>query len=137
MATFTGKPVIVDKPAAQVAEKFSDLSRMQEIMDRMPDEQRKQIGDVILTKDRITITTQQVGEINFTVTERTDNRVVFTAQGAPVPLSLVINLKELSSESTELTTSMEVEIPAFLKPMIGGAMQKAVDQFGQLMQKLA
>ncbi|MCM1033806.1 MAG: hypothetical protein NC405_08675 [Odoribacter sp.] len=137
MATFTGKPVIVDKPAAQVAEKFSDLSRMQEIMDRMPDEQRKQIGDVTLTKDRITITTQQVGEINFTVTERTDNRVVFTAQGAPVPLSLVINLKELSSESTELTTSMEVEIPAFLKPMIGGAMQKAVDQFGQLMQKLA
>lgn len=32
---------------------------------------------------------------------------------------------------------MEVEIPAFLKPMVGGAMQKAVDQFGALMQKLA
>ena len=31
---------------------------------------------------------------------------------------------------------MDVEIPAFLKAMVGGTMQKAVDQFGQLMQKI-
>lgn len=137
MATFTSRPVTIQKPAAEVAEKFSDLSRLQEVMDKMPADQRDKIGDVKLTADRITIQTQQVGEINFVVTERSDNRVVFSATGAPVPLQIIINLKALSADSTELTTSMEVDIPAFLKPMVGGAMQKAVDQFGELMQKLA
>lgn len=137
MATFTSKPITVNKAAAEVAEKFSDLSRMQEVMEHLPEEQRQKIGDVVLTKDRITIQTQQVGEINFQITERSAERVVFTATGAPVPLSLVINLKALAADSTELTTSMEVDIPAFLKPMVGGAMQKAVDQFGTLMSQLA
>lgn len=137
MATFTSKTITIDKPAAEVAEKFSDLSRMQQVMEQLPEDQRTKIGDVTLTRDRITLQTQQVGEINFEVTERSPERVVFTATGAPVPLTLTINLKAVSDTTTDMTTSMDVEIPAFLKPMVGGAMQKAVDQFGQLMQKLA
>lgn len=137
MATFTGKPVTVDRPAAEVADKFGDLTRLQEVMDQLPEDQRAKIGDVTLDKDSININTAQVGKICFTVTERTSSRVVFTAQGAPVPLKLILDLKALTPEQTEMLVKMDVDIPPFLKPMVGGAMQKAVDQFGQLMQKLA
>ncbi len=120
-----------------VADKFSDLSRMQDVLDQLPEEERAKIGDIELTKDKIIIRTQQVGEINFAVAERSPERIVMEAQGSPVPLKLVINLKSLAAEQTELVTTMDVDIPVFLKPMVGGAMQKAVDQFGQLMQQLA
>ena len=63
-------------------------------------------------------------------------QVVFGAEGSPVPMEIRIDLKDMG-EACELTTSMEVDIPVFLRPMVGGAMQKAVDQFALLMQKMA
>jgi len=137
MATFTGKPAIVERPAAEVAAKFSNLNALQDIIDNMPETERAKIGDVALTDDSIIIKTPQVGDITLKVTERTPELIKLTAVGAPVPLELLMHIKALSAETSEITTAMEVEIPAFLKPMVGGAMQKAVDQFGALMQKLA
>ena len=137
MATFTSKPPIVDSPAATVAEKFSDLSAMQKVLDQIPADERAKIGDIALTPDSIVMKTPQVGDITLKVTQRTPERVTLTAMGSPVPMNLSVNIKPLSDTQTELTTSMDVEIPAFLKPMVGGTLQKAVDQFGQLMQRLA
>lgn len=137
MATFTSKPTIVDSPAATVSEKFSDLSAMQKVLDQIPADERAKIGDIALTPDSIVMKTPQVGDITLKVTQRTPERVTLTAMGSPVPMNLSVNIKPLSDTQTELTTSMDVEIPAFLKPMVGGTLQKAVDQFGQLMQRLA
>lgn len=136
MATFTSKPATVESSAEAVAEKFSDLSRLQEVIDRIPDEERAKIGDIALTPDSIIMKTQQVGEITLKVTERTPARVCLTAVGSPVPMNLAVNIRPDGSERCELSTSMDVEIPAFLKPMVGGTLQKAVDQFGELMKKL-
>ena len=137
MATYTSKPVVVGKPAAAVAASFSDLTRFQEVFEQMPAVERAKVGDVSFTADRIAIKTAQVGEIGFRVKERSAAKVVFGAENSPVPMDIKIDLKELSEGECELTTSMEVDIPVFLRPMIGGAMQKAVDQFATLMQKMA
>jgi hypothetical protein len=137
MALFQGKPTTVNRNAAAVADKFSDLSRMQELLNQMPEEERAKVGDVDFTTDSIIIRTAQVGEITLKVTERTQARVVLSAVGAPVPLKIITDIKAIDDNSCEIATAMDVEIPAFLKPMVGGAMQKAVDQFGELMQKLA
>ncbi len=137
MATFNSKPATVNRPAADIAAKFADLSYMQQVLDEMPADQRAKVGDVTIDSDSINISTKQVGAIKLQVTERAVDHVTLNAVGSPVPMSLVINFKSISADTTELSTSMEVEIPAFLKPMIGGAMQKAVDQFGDLIQRLA
>lgn len=137
MATFTSKPTIIDSAAAVVADKFSDLSAMQGVLDKIPAEERAKIGDIALTPDSIVMKTPQVGDITLKVTERTPERVTLTALGSPVPMNLSVNLKPLGDSQTELTTAMDVEIPAFLKPMVGGTLQKAVDQFGELMKRLA
>ncbi len=77
-----------------------------------------------------------MGAVTFTITERTDKRITFNAEGSPVPMTLNINLTALNAESTDVSTSMNVEIPAFMKSMLGGTLQKAVDQFGTLIQQL-
>ncbi len=136
MATFTSKPTIINSPAETVSEKFSDFSALQTVIDQIPADERAKIGDIALTPDSIIMKTQQVGEITLKVTERTASRITLSAIGSPVSMHLSVNLKPVDEVSTELTTSMEVEIPAFLKPMVGGTLQKAVDQFGQLMHRL-
>jgi len=136
MATFTSKPTIVDAPAQAVADKFADLSHLQELVDRLPAEERGKIGDVSFTVDSIVMKTPQVGDITLKVVERTASKVAFTALGSPVPMNLAVNIKPDGNAKSEIITEMDVEIPAFLKAMVGGTMQKAVDRFGDLMQKL-
>ncbi len=127
---------MVGKPATEVAASFADLTRFQQVFDSMPAEERAKVGDVAFEYDRICISTSQVGQIGFKVKERDAAKVVFGAEGSPVPMEIRIDLKDMG-EACELTTSMEVDIPVFLRPMVGGAMQKAVDQFALLMQKMA
>jgi len=137
MATYTSKPTEVKSSADAIAAKFSDLSRLQEWIDKVPAEEKAKLGDVALTPDAIILKTKQVGDITLKVTERTTSRIAFTAVGSPVPMNLALNLKPLGDESTELTTSMDVDIPVFMKAMVGGTLQKAVDQFGHFMSMMA
>lgn len=136
MAQYKSNPVTVNRSAQSIADKFADLSAFGAALDSMPPAERERVGDVKFDKDSITIETKQVGTISFKVTERTPSRIVMNAVGSPVPLDLCVDLTSLGSETTEIVTSIEVEIPAMLRPLIGGAMQKAVDQFGGLMAKL-
>lgn len=136
MAKYHSKAVVINRPAEAISEKFADLSAFAGSLDSMPEAERARIGDVSFEKDSITIDTKQVGVIRFKVTERTPQRVVMNAVGSPVPLDLIVNLSADGAERTEIVTEIDVEIPAMLRPMIGGAMQKAVDQFGELMAKL-
>ena len=137
MATYTSKPTVINSSASAIADKFSDLSRFQEYIDKLPESERAKIGDLALTSDSIVMKTPQVGEITLKVTERTPHCIKLSAVGSPVPMILAVNIKPINENSSELVTSMDVDIPVFLKPMIGGTLQKAVDQFGELMKKFA
>lgn len=128
---------MVNRPAEAVAAKFADLTAMQTILDEMPAEERAKVGDVRLTRDEIIIQTSQVGAITLRVVERTPGLVRFNAVGAPVAMSLDVRIKPLEADRSEVSSEMSVDIPVFLKPMIGGALQKAADQFGDLMSRLA
>lgn len=138
MAKFESSPVTVQIPADQIFSRFNDLTELQQMLDKLPDEARAKIGDVKFEKDSITIQTTQVGEIKFVVKERVEpEKVVFGTESSPVPLTLTARLKAVGADATEIKAETDVEIPAMLKPLIGGAMQKATDQFGQLIAQLA
>lgn len=136
MATFSSKPAVIGSSAESVAEKFSDLTQLQQYIDALPESERAKIGDIALTNDSIIMKTPQVGDITLKVTERTSRRIALSAVGSPVPMNLALNIKPQTESSSELVAQMDVDIPVFLKPMIGGTMQKAVDQFAELMKKL-
>lgn len=136
MAKYSSKPVTVPVASQVIADKFSDLSRLEGALEQLPADQRAKIGDVSFSRDTLTIKTTQVGDIKFVVKECTPQRVVMGAEKSPVPLDMRVDLKPQSADSTEFTTSIEVDIPMMLKPMLGGPMQKAVDQFSDLLVKL-
>lgn len=138
MATYSSKPVTVNRPAGEIFERFSDLSNMEAQLKNLPDDQRTKIGDVRFETDSIAINTPQVGEIKFQVTERVPtSKIVFGSPSSPVPLSMTLMLNPLSDTSTEVVTSIDVEIPMMLRPLIGGKLQEAADQFSKLMSQLS
>ena len=138
MAKYSSKPTSVPFGIEQLFSKFDDLTVLQTMLDKLPQEQREKVGEVQFDKDSISIQTKQVGEIKFVVKERVrPNKVVFGTQQSPVPLTLTADFKSDGDNKTIVTAETEVDIPAMLKPMVGPAMQKATDQFGDLISQLA
>lgn len=133
MAKYSSKSTSIAKPIEEVYEKISNIGAYQAKLDSLPAEVREKIGDVRFEDDAIVITAAPVGEIRFAVKERiSPSKVTLGAVGAPVPLDLSVNLESEGEGSTKATSVIEVEIPAMLKPMIGGKMQEAADKFGDL-----
>lgn len=136
MAQYKSKTIIVNRSAEYIVDKFADLSAFGGALGNLPEAERQRIGDVNFDKDSIKIDTKQVGTIEFRVVSRSSDRVEMQAVGSPVPLSLIVRLHPAGDEQTEIETEIDVNIHPMLRPLVGGAMQKAVDQFGDLMARL-
>ena len=137
MAKYESKPVAVNQPVEVLFDRFSDISLFKNRIDEIPAEQRANLGDVTFEADAICLNTPQVGQLKFKVTERTaPGHIVFSTIGSPIPLSMVIDITAIDESSSNVVTSIDVDIPAMLRPLIGGKMQEAADRFGEMIGKL-
>lgn len=138
MATYKSKPAKIDRPAQEIFARFSDMSRLQETLDKLPADQRDKIGQVEFTQDSIRITTSQVGDILFKVKEKVEpTKIVFGTESSPVPLTMAVDINPLTDTTSEVETVIDVEIPAIVRPIIGPQLQKASDKFGELISGLS
>lgn len=137
MSQYKSKPTIVALPPRDIAARFEDLSGLAQHVDKIPAEERAKIGDLSFERDAIVIRNPQIGEMRFNVVERSDNRVVFQANGM-LPLQLIVDLKGIDDDTrSEVVTTVDVEIPAIARPFVGGKIQQVADAFGDMMAKLA
>ncbi len=138
MTKYTGKTSVVNLPAAEISDKFSDMSTFNDKLDGMPEDVRKHMGDLIFTRDSVCMDTKQAGKVVFKVTERDDRHIVL-ACSFPLPISLTINLSPVADDAakTEVSTDVDIEIPAMLRPIIGPQMQKVADHFSTAMGSIA
>lgn len=137
MAQFASKEAVVGVSAAELYDRFSHLSGMQSQLDKLPQEQLAQIGEVRFTDDTVSITTPQIGEIRFNIVERIESeRVSFAAENSPVPMKLIVDMAAESNTSTRLKSTIDVEIPAMLRPLVGGKMKEAAERFTELIAQL-
>ncbi|MCM1297375.1 MAG: hypothetical protein NC311_17695, partial [Muribaculaceae bacterium] len=137
MAKYTSKKVSINRGARELFDRFSTMQMLQQRVDSLPDDVKAQLGELRFENDRLIIVTPQVGEIAFKVKERVEpSKVVFTAEGAPVPLDMTVSFNGTDEHTTEVETCIDVEIPMMLKPMVGPYMQKAADKFGELIANL-
>ncbi|MDE5941865.1 MAG: hypothetical protein K2H14_07120 [Muribaculaceae bacterium] len=138
MATYKSNPRKVQRSAEDLFDTFSDFTNLQNSLDNLTEEQRSQIGNVQFTSDSIKIVTPQVGEIEFHVTERQrPGKLVFGTKSSPVPMKMKLLITPLGADFAEVTSQIDVEIPAMLRPLVGPQLQKAADKFGELIAGLS
>lgn len=138
MAKYSSKPVEVSASAGDVFDKVSDISSFQQKLDSLPADLREKVGNVKFSDDTITITAPPVGDMVFKVVERVrpesnPGAVVLAAQQSPVPLKLAINISPELHTPTTVSADIDVDIPAMLRPLVGGKMQEAADKFGEML----
>lgn len=138
MSTYTSTPAVVNRPAIDIFNHFADLTLFESRLESLPDEARAKLNGVIFQKDAIIVQTPQIGELRFEVIERIEHqKIIFGSPSSPVPLKMEVLLKELTPDSTEVQTQIDVEIPMMLRPFVGPKMQEAANKFGEMITNLA
>lgn len=145
MSTYASKPAAVSRSAEDIFARFSDMTRLQEQLDRLPADQRAKVGEVEFTPDSMKISTPQVGDIKFVILRReapatadgTLGKVVFGTESSPVPLTMEVDITPVDVASCSVTTQIDVELPVFARAIVGPQLQKAADRFGELISGLA
>lgn len=135
MATYKGKTFNVPMCSQEVSDKFADLTMLRTLADKLPEDQKDKLKDVEFEKDSINFVAPQLGKVCFRVTDRTPHQVVMNAEGTPIPLYLKVNMDEKQAASTDVTCSVDVEIPAMLRAFVGPQLQKAVDTLSDVIAK--
>ena len=129
-------------PASTVFEKYSDLEGLGELLKNVPEgyasaDQMQMLSKIRVTSDTIVIPGGPVGEITLRVVERQAPTLIrLEGVGTPVPLGVSLHIVPLTPETCETYVQIDLQIPAIMKPMVNGPMQKMVDQFGQMMRQM-
>ena len=137
MTSYSGKPVTLNMSAEDAYERLNNLGAFQERINALPDEIKSKIGDISFTEDTISFNGTPMGSLTLRISERVPGqRVAFNAEGAPVPIIMAVNIAPAGEGMSTAVTSIDVELPAMLKPMVGPRLQEAADKMGDMMKNL-
>lgn len=137
MAIYKGKNVRVETSPEAIAARFSNLTTLEDMLEKLPEEQRKNIGQVSFEKAAIVVNNPKVGNVRMEVKECTSERIVLSA-GGMLPMTINVNLKGVDDDNaTDIETAIDINIPLMLRPLVAPHLQQAADQFGLLISRLA
>ena len=138
MAKYTGKPYRLSMPADEAYNRFSDLSAIRENLDKVPDDLKQRLGTVNFPdNETLAFTADGVGEMKFRIVERHPGEGVrFLADTGVVPIYVDLAVSPAGADASDVTASIEADIPAMLRPLIGGKLQEAADKFGEMFGQL-
>lgn len=142
MATYKSDEVALKASAQQVYDKLSDMKSLRSLLDRVPEEQipadkRQMLESIKISDDSIELPGGPVGSIRLKVAERVAPTLLkMKGEGTPVPLSLQLNIHPVDDFSSRVQAQVDLEIPAMLRPMISGPMQKMTEQFAQVIRAI-
>ncbi len=142
MATYSSKEIPFGRSAAEAYKLLSNLENLSDLlakapMDQIPADKRDVFDKVRITSDTISFPAGPVGELTLRKADCIEPSLInLVAENSPVPLSMKLHIRPAGAESSELKVEIDVQIPAMLKPMIGGTLQKMVDDTAGMFGKL-
>lgn len=142
MAKYNSKEIELNISAENLYSKVSNPENLRELIDKIPadkisEDKRSLLEKITVSKDTITVAGSPVGALSFIITEKREPELVkLSGEGSPIPLALTMNIAPAGADKCKARVDVDIEIPALLKPMIGGQIQKIADGFGDLLHTL-
>ena len=139
MAKYSSGEVRMNGSAETVFNKLSNLQNLRDLLDkvpadRVPEDKRAMFENLEITNDTIVIPGGPMGSLTLRVVERVvPSLIKLAGEGLPIALSLSMHIKPESDTSSKANVDIDMDIPAMLKPMIGGQIQKMASQFGDML----
>ena len=151
MAKYQSEVKIINASQYQVWNRISDLSQFQTMKDNMSDEQKAMIkaklaeqgggkftlSDFSFTRDTalFKVNGMQIG-IGIIDREEPMKCVKYAADQSPVEITLWIQLLPNAPYETRCRVTIDIDIPFYLKPMIGKKLDGVADQLADMLTRI-
>ena len=140
METYKSDKVVIDYNIELIYSKLSNPAmfkeKMEQNMDRIPDEAREHLDNLKFEEDGISINSP-MGAVKLSVSESVEpNLVKYVAESSPVPFGLTINLEAIDEEHTNAIAEINIELPMMIRAMVGGKLSEGAQKMGEVLAKL-
>ena len=122
---------IIPYSQERVYEKLSDLSNLEKIKDRLPEDKVK---DISFDTDTLSFSVTPVGQLILKIVEREPcNYIKLETTNSPLPFSLVIQLMSTSEEECNIKIAISMEINPFMKAMVQKPLQEGLEKMVEML----
>ena len=151
MSKYQSEVKIINASQYQVWNRISDLGQFQVMKDNMPAEAKAQlkakieeqgggkltVSDFSFTRDTalFKVNGMQIG-IGIVSREEHMKCVKFQSDQSPVEMTLWIQLLPKEAYQTKCRVTLEIDLPFYLKPLVGKKLDGAADQLAEMLTKI-
>ncbi len=142
MATYKSEEVTLQAPASTVFEKLNNLEGLGAMIqnapvDMIPADKRELLGQIRVTADTISFPAGAMGSLTLRKVESVAPRLIrLQGEGSPVPMSMTLHISPMGEECSTAEVEIDLKVPAMLKPMLNGPMQKMTREFAQMLRSV-
>ncbi|MBP5278584.1 MAG: SRPBCC family protein [Prevotella sp.] len=134
MSKFESNVKQIPYPQETVYEKLSDLSNIEAVKDRIPEDK---LQDLSFDSDHITVSVPPVGAITLRIIDRDAPKCIkFETEQSPIPFNLWIQLLPVTEETSKMKLTLEANINPVLKGMISGPLKEGLEKIADMLSMI-
>ena len=130
MANFESSVKVIPYSQERVYNKLSDLSNLEAIKDRLPQDK---VEDLSFDSDTLSFTVSPVGQLTLQIVERDPCKSIKLATtNSPLPFNMWIQLVETAEEECNVKVTIEIDINPFMKAMVQKPLQEGLEKMVEM-----
>lgn len=133
MATFESTVRQINYPQQSVYQLLSDLSNIDKVKDRIPEDKVK---DLIFDTDSIGINTP-MGAVKLNIVERDEPKCIkFETTESPLPFNFWIQILPVTAQSSKMKLTIKADLNPFIKGMVSKPLQEGIEKIADALQSI-
>ena len=126
MTKFESTVKVIPYSQERVYEKLSDLSNLEALKDRLPEDKVK---DISFDSDTLSFSVAPVGQLTLKIVEREPSKCIkFETTNSPLPFNLWIQLVATTDEECKLKATIGMELNPFMKALVQKPLQEGLEK---------
>ena len=124
----------VPYPQEAVYRNISDLSNLERVRDRVPQDKLKEFS---FDQDSVTVSVDPVGKVTLRIVDREEPKCVkFETTQSPMPFNLWIQVLHVSESTSKMKVTVQADIPFMLAGMVSGPIQDGVEKIADALAQI-
>lgn len=133
MATFESTVRQINYPQQSVYQLLSDLSNIDKVKDRIPEDKVK---DLTFDTDSIGINTP-MGAVKLKIVERDEPKCIkFETTESPLPFNFWIQILPVTVQSSKMKLTIKADLNPFIKGMVSKPLQEGIEKIADALQSI-
>ena len=134
MTKFESSVKQIAYPVADVYRNISDLSNLERVRDRVPEDK---LNSFAFDRDTVSLNVDPVGDIKLRIIEREEGKCVkFQTEQSPMPFNLWIQVLPVTETTSKMRVTVQADIPFMLKGMVSGPLQDGVEKIADALSQI-